>query len=264
MEAEKIPEFNYIKTYIDERELIDSLIVEGHEDKINYNLFSNLIYQPVGDHEYNKYKGFFIGKHLLRESLGFDKTTKPGDFDIIIIPFSGEKVFFERSCAIEVKVVRPTRRNPKRNANSIGEEQVYGLINDGFPLVGLIHICMPEPLNENEKIKQRYITGGVGENASKVPLDEREAVDVLFDHLAIVSLDNQMRRLVSRGFPKYVGLKTVGLNIEKDYSKMLTFSFYFNTQYEAGYFNPRTSAQTISKIRTYWEANKERFIKAKK
>lgn len=255
-----IPEFNYVNTYIDEKELIDLLVVDK-DQKINTKLFANLIHDPVDYHEYKIYNGFYIAKNTLREELGFEKKAKPGDFDILIIPFSDTTTFFDRTCAIEVKVVRPTRRKPKRNANSYGEEQIYGLIKDGFPLVGLIHICMTEPLNDHEKITIPYM-GEIGEGASTIPLDEREPINIRSDLFSIWSLNIQMKRLISREFPKYVGLQTVGLNISKNGQMHLAFSFDFHSKYEAGYFNPKTSKDTILKIKKYLQEQPDKFIKA--
>jgi len=260
MENEDIPEFNYIDVYIDEKDLINSLFISKEDNKINHNLIYNLTFTPIGYDEYANYSGFYIASNILREELGFNNLTKPGDFDILLIPFSDNKVHFERTCAIEVKVVRPTRSKPKKNANSMGEEQVYGLINDGFPLVGLIHICMAEPLKENEKQRIKFIKGGIGEGASQIPLDERDTEDIFIDYFSGASSVNQMKRLISKGFPKYVGLFTFGLNIGEDNTKRLSFDQEFNVKYEAGYFNPKKSEQTIERIEKYWTYNKEKFV----
>lgn len=258
-DAEDIPEFEYLDTYLDEIKLIDRLILRS-DNTIEFNLFSNLLSSPVGGDEYFSYKGFYIGTAILREALEFEKTNKPGDFDILIIPFSDDKIFYDRTCVFEVKIVRPRRNNPKRNANSMGEEQVYGLINDGFPLVGLIHICMTEPLTDNEKVKINYIKGGVGEGSINIPFDERERVEIKLDHFAIASSINQMKRLISKDFPKYVGLCTIGVNIDKENKIQTSFSSHFNHRYEAGYFNPKKSEETIKKIENYWKNNKDKFI----
>ncbi len=36
-------------------------------------------------------------------------------------------------------------RKPSKNVNTNGVKQVYGLLRDGFPYVGLLHIVIPEP-----------------------------------------------------------------------------------------------------------------------
>jgi len=98
--------------------------------------------------EFFEIKGAYVGNMILREELGFKNGGKSGDFDIIVIPYSENTIHFERTGVFEVKLVKPTLKNPGRNANSLGLTQTLGLIKDGFPFVGLMHASVTEPLPE--------------------------------------------------------------------------------------------------------------------
>jgi hypothetical protein len=97
-------------------------------------------------HFWCRLRGLLVATCVPREVLGLPRAGKPGDIDILAVPFGSRAPYFSRTAAIEVKIVRPTITNPSRNANSLGVTQVRGLLSSGFPLVGLIHACLPEPL----------------------------------------------------------------------------------------------------------------------
>lgn len=67
---------------------------------------------------------------------------KPGDFDVILVPLEGERRCFERTAAVEVKILRLNEQRPDRNVNSYGTHQAIGALEDGFPFVGILHICV--------------------------------------------------------------------------------------------------------------------------
>lgn len=250
--------------FIAETELIKRLSI-SKADKIDFNLFSNLIFKPIGQDKFNEYDGFLIAINVLRGKLGFDKNEKPGDFDILIIPKSVDRIFFERTCAIEVKVVRPTRANPKKSPSSNGVTQLHGLIKDGFPLVGLIHICMTEPLLENEKQTMKFDLNpfDVDDSTSNKEF-LNHIVDVKVDTFSWFSAANQMKRLITKDIPKYAGLCTVGVNVSSDGSLITYFNHSFNTRFEAGYFNPHIKTETIEKVKLFWSNNRDLFIYANK
>lgn len=251
--------------YISEPELIKRLCLSVSDNKINFDLFSNLLFKPIGHDEFCKYKGFYIAINVLREELGFSKYNKPGDFDILITPYPDNEIFFNRTCAIEVKVVRPTRKKQKKSPNSYGITQVQGLVKDGFPLVGIIHICMTEPLLDHEKQTIKLdLTPFDMDNPYNNKKFLQNTIDVKVDTFSTFSAKNQMRRLITKEIPKYVGLCCIGVNQSSDGSLITSSNHDFNSQYDAGYFNPHLKGDTILKIEHFWRNNKDRFIQAYK
>ncbi len=85
---------------------------------------------PYPDHQFAN--DVLISVNVPRAQLGLDPKKKPGDVDLLIVPFNDSRYHFERSVAIEVKVLRPTTEKPSRNVNSMGFKQISGLLRDGF------------------------------------------------------------------------------------------------------------------------------------
>lgn len=80
-----------------------------------------------------------------RRSLGLDPRLQPGDFDIIIVPSAKGRLVTERAAAIEVKRLPLRAGVLGKNVGRYGITQALGLIRDGFPLVGILHIIVTEP-----------------------------------------------------------------------------------------------------------------------
>jgi len=255
-------------------EFLDVLEAEGklirklstnRENQLEFNLFSNLLLSPVGHEGYEEYNGFYLFFEILRKDLGFLPDKKPGDIDVLIVPFSEDKIYFDRTCAFEVKVVRPRRSKPRKSPNSFGISQVTGLIEDGFPLVGLIHLCMPEPLKEEEKASIQYDHAILDiDNPSANQDFGKRTSTVKYDQFSGFSAENQMRKLISKDIPKYVGLKTVGVNTQKGGGYTLWYNHGFNMKYESGFFNPNMQSSTIEKIKDFFHANVDSAIQAMK
>ena len=214
-----------------------------------------------------EYKGFYLAKNILRSELGFEKDKKPGDFDIIIIPYKEDKKFFERTIVCEVKIVRPTRRKPSKNANSLGITQINGLIEDGFPLISLIHIIMTEPLLEEEKMEIKYCTTPANrENGEKIDFDnlDKFLVDVKKDHFGWFATDNQMRRLITSELPKYIAIQCFSLEFDIKNNISMSFPSQNLRSFENGYFNPKLKEETIQKIRNHFYDHPNRYENQKK
>lgn len=204
---------------------------------------------------------------IISQELVFDKNQKLGDYDIIVIPYDDDRVLFERVGVCEVKIVRPTRNNPSKNANSMGITQVKGLIEDGFPFVGLIHVCMSEPLKDEDKMKINFCTipanGGEDDDSPKIEEGktlEDYFVPVKFDYFQWYSADKQMKRLISTEIPKYVSLECFGFGKNGDNFTIESCSLDLEP-YKKGCFNPHQSEETIFKVRKHFEAFPDKYLK---
>jgi len=220
MNSRNIPLFNRTRVYksMTENEVIDLLLNwNGDREKADLRSFLSGIYYP-DPQAYFDYEGFYITKTILRNEFKLESGRKPGDIDVLIIPFSKDKIHFEKTSVYEIKIVRPTRKNPSRNANSLGVSQVLGLIEDGFPLVGLIHVSITEPLPEQEKQDIKFSTlkanSGLGTEEGK-SLDDY-LIDVKMDQFAWWSSENQIRRLMTIQLPDFIGISTYGLEFYED------------------------------------------------
>lgn len=249
MDSNNNPLFNgsRIRKSVTENEVID-LLLNWNNDRKKTDLRSFLsgIYHP-DQKAYFEYEGFYVTKTILRDELKLEKGKKPGDIDVIIIPFSKTKIYFERTSVYEIKIVRPTRNNPGRNANSLGVTQVLGLAEDGFPLVGLIHVSLTEPLPEEEKVNIKFSTlkanGEVGPEKGKS--FENSFIDVKIDQFVWWSSENQIKRLITLKLPDFIGISSYGLEFYEHDHIAICSSDVSHQKLAACSFNPNISQLTI-------------------
>lgn len=161
------------------------------------------------EHPYRQDILVALGVH--RTELDLLPELKPGDIDILIVPYNG-KPMLEKILAIEVKVVRPTIEKPSKNASSMGITQAKGLLRDGFPYVGLIHILLPESLPEEdlvlipEALMQLDDNGELKMTGYAVPID-------LFP---IACARRQNGRIQALELPHEISFSAIGISIKNN------------------------------------------------
>jgi len=263
MSEEYQKKFDREELSLNENEVID-ILVDWHDKSGKQDLrhLKHFVTPDLELQEYFEIKGLYVGTNILRQELGFNKNEKPGDFDIVLIPYSDSGIHFERTAVCEVKVVRPTRQKPQKNANSLGTTQLKGLIKDGFPFVGLIHISLTEPLKDHEKMPIDYCSLPVGDYTpfEKGKTFEDYLVKVKLDHFQWYSADKQMQRLISSEIPKYAGILCFGLTQRDNEYWLETVSVKYSS-FEKGYFNPNLKKETILKVANHFKNNPSKYIK---
>lgn len=250
--------------WLSENDVIEILTSLDEKSKTRINYTFSQIKVDFDLQEIMEYKGFYLAKNILRAELGFEKDKKPGDFDIIIIPYKKTRIFFERTIVCEVKIVRPTRRKPSKNANSLGITQIKGLIEDGFPLISLIHVIMTEPLLDEEKMDVKLSTVPANSSSDdKIDFDnlEKYFIDAKRDHFGWVATDNQMRRLITSELPKYIATQCFSLEIDVRNKISLSTPSRSLRDFESGYFNPNLKNETIEKVRNHFNNFPNRYQK---
>ena len=124
---------------------------------------------------------------------------------------------------------------------------------------------MSEPLLESEKQTFKYHTTPLDiDNPSNNKDFLKNVVDIKIDTFSSIAAENQMKRLITKEIPKYVGLYTLGVNLSSNGNLIPWFDLDFNSNYDAGYFNPHTKQDTILKVEHFWLNNKEIFLYAYK
>lgn len=263
MNSNDDPLFNRkrVSKSMSENEVIDLLLNWNNDrGKTDLRTFLSGIYYP-DPKTYFDYKGFFVTKTILRNELKLEEGKKPGDIDVLIIPFSKDEIHFEKTSAYEIKIVRPTRKNPARNANSLGATQVLGLAEDGFPFVGLIHVSITEPLLDEEKQNIKFSTlkanSGLATEAGK-SFDDY-LIDVKMDQFAWWSSENQFKRLMKLTLPDFIGISSYGLEFYKDNSIVICTSDVYHQKLAACSLNPNTSNLLVLKIKNHFLKNREKY-----
>jgi ClpX C4-type zinc finger len=218
-------------------------------------------YEPI-IHSGDNFDGLRIAMNIPREELGLDATrTSPGDIDVLIVPWKENQNLYEKTMAIEVKIVRPTLKNPSRNANSLGLTQVEGLINDGFNYIGLMHITTPEPL------PKQYLTETKVTKAGRIKVNDLEPKEILkLDMFSVYASDRQFGRLNNLGLPDYIGLNSLGIKIRIKNEQGNVYwgiASYTTANERAPSLNPNASQKTSDLVRNHFEANKDRYLNLK-
>lgn len=257
-------QFNKQQLNISEPEVISLLSYKDSlRESFDLRDLMQLVTPDLEIEEYLEVRGLYIGSMILREEFGFDKGEQPGDFDMIIIPFSDRGIHFERVGVFEVKLVKPTIKNPERNANSLGTKQVQGLIRDGFPFVGLMHVSIIESLPEELKRPMKFCTLPVGQDTKFEPgkVFEDYLVDIKADHFSWFSADKQLKRLLSTDLPKYVCLHCFGLDKMEDGKYRFSKVSQHLECFSSGYFNPHAKDETIAMVKSHFMAYPEKYLK---
>jgi hypothetical protein len=165
---------------------------------------------PYPEHVFGQ--DVLVGINIPREVIGLPSGFKPGDIDCLVIPFRGSLLLVDKIIAIEVKVLRPTIANPGRNVNKMGVTQACGLLRDGFPFVGLVHLSIPERLPIEYHWWLKKFTGRVLSNG--ILEEEKELMPV--DPFPLLSAQRQYGRVQSLGLPDEIGYNVIGFNLSRD------------------------------------------------
>lgn len=233
----------------------------GHHSK--YGIFFGALCAPFDDDDYRSYTGFLIAQCIDRKELKLPEDRKPGDIDILAIPYKEDEILYERAAAYEVKVVRPTRSNMKRRPNSFGTKQIIGYIDDGFPFVSAVHIAMTEPLLEQELHQIPLILQGIGDGNPPADAPPLEAYEMMgADWFPYYAEDNHRRRMVSSGIPKYVGLHIESWNEDSNGSLIIPQGRE-NHGFDGCFWNPKRKRETVDLIATHHQAHPGRYLNVK-
>lgn len=205
---------------------------------------------PYPEHQFSN--DVLVSVNVPRAHLGLDPEQKPGDIDLFLIPFNDCQYHFDRSIAIEVKVLRPTIAKPSRNVNSMGFKQASGLLRDGFPFVGLLHIAVPEVIPTEFCWDVPVIGNALGPSGELVETGERVAVDPF----PIITAQRQEGRINALGLPMEAGFNSIGLNLSPDGEGFSGGTVGFD---KTGKLNPRVSNELLEAIKAYLINNRASF-----
>jgi len=137
--------------------------------------------------------------NLPRHYLGLSPLHKPGDIDVLIVPLKDGSYYPELAMAIEVKFIKIPLAKRRKDANSSGFSQAQGLLRDGFPFVGILHILVAEPSERRDwKKMNTFILDDFETQTFK---EHQKGVDA--DPIIYASVNRQLGRLEKavRGTP---------------------------------------------------------------
>lgn len=69
---------------------------------------------------------------------------RPGDIDLLVVPYEGDELVLDRTLAMELKVVRASFEKSGKSPNEFGFTQAAALWSLGFPHVGVGHLIISD------------------------------------------------------------------------------------------------------------------------
>ena len=87
--------------------------------------------------------GVFIAP-LVRTRDILPQAERPGDIDLLVIPYEGDELVLERVLAIEAKAVRARFSRQGKSPNEFGFSQALSLLSLGLPYVAVAHLIISD------------------------------------------------------------------------------------------------------------------------
>lgn len=87
--------------------------------------------------------GVFIKPFVQTRHL-FPGRNKPGDIDLLIIPYEGNSLVLERALAVEFKVIRASFERQSKSPNDYGFSQAESLLDIGLPYAAVGHLIVSD------------------------------------------------------------------------------------------------------------------------
>lgn len=147
----------------------------------------------------------FFG-NLLRMDIGLSRLGQPGDIDVLIIPHRDGKLHIDKTAAIEVK--RLSLRSPRwdKSTDRLGITQANGLLEAGFPYVGLLHLIVHAegPVQNHRSM----LTARVLDADGRISFEGEHTSDMT----GTISCERQLGRLLAHNPDRSIGLNCVSLS----------------------------------------------------
>ncbi len=186
-------------------------------------------------------RDWVIECHLSVPSQELELTgTLPGDIDVLLIPsFDGDR-FAERAMAMEVKRCLIPKDRRGRSPSSYGSQQVQGLANNGFPLIGLLHLAIIERSDDDQWIEMPILKEIVD---GECIFEGTTLVDPASEHFT----NRHLGRIEQLDIPHFSGYNIHSLNLTEDGDAINGWSLY---GWRHPRKNPKTDPILLERIRT--------------
>ena len=145
-----------------------------------------------------------------RMDVGLDPNEKPGDFDVVLLATSEAGYHLNEVMAIEVKILRSWRNKRDRHPRPSGSSQAKGLIRDGFPFAGMLHIilCEPSPKEDWSPLVRVRILNDNFET-------EQLAGTFPTDTVSVETTERHFGRMQRYVFGTSIGAKAIGVVLDE-------------------------------------------------
>lgn len=180
---------------------------------------------------------------------------RPGDIDLLVIPYQGRELILERTLAIEIKAIRASFARQGKSPNDFGYSQAEGLSALGFPYVALVHLIVSDGSPEHawRMMGRAEIMDGTTGRVRMLP-------DAPHDMLPGDLMDRAFGRLVANSRNTHHGLGAVYLeNWSKELGRFDMNGFWFPNCRRAEP-NGTVSYELLKNVGDYYLRNARSFL----
>jgi hypothetical protein len=176
---------------------------------------------------------------------------RPGDIDLLLIPYERDELILSRVLAIEAKVIRASFEKQSKSPNDFGNSQASALLDLGFPYTALIHFIVSDA---SPKAAWRKVPmGRVADGDRVIPLGSR-----LKDLLPADLIYRAYGRLLANAVRPEIGLAAV--YIEKRTIRDPREIGFWLPCCQAAQENPHFNVGLVRSVAAYYEANSKQFL----
>jgi hypothetical protein len=189
---------------------------------------------------------------LVPTRVVFPTAKRPGDIDLMIIPYEENQLVLDRAMAIEVKVTRARFLNQGKSPNDFGYSQAESLLSLGFPYVAVAHLIISDTSPRDAwKLFPGIRLIGDGGRAGKI-----EAVKA----------DPMPRDLIERGFGRLekscprpeIGFVSAYLGMLDESGREKDATWY--PMGKQAFLNPLASVDAAQSLGDLFERYSQRFL----
>lgn len=169
-----------------------------------YEYFNFVVEPALGPPPRKGWDYIFLAE-VDRQWLGLSRQGLPGDVDVLIVPTFEGRPRVDLCCAVEVKRLALRGPNWTKNVDRYGISQAQGLLSDGFPFVGILHLVVADPGPiENRRLLELWRVISEQGHVERVGSE-------LCDMTGYDAAQRQLFRLASRACAREIGINSVAI-----------------------------------------------------
>lgn len=169
-----------------------------------YEFFGFVMTDVHGLRSEDGWEYLFYG-NIPRIDLGLSRDGQPGDVDLLIVPYRGKEVHVSKAAALEIKRLSLKRPRWDKTTDRYGITQAKGLIEAGFPYVGILHLIVHA--NGPAENFQETSTYRIVDREDHAVFEQ----DVLTDMTGWRTSERQLGRLLAQNPDPVIGLNCVSV-----------------------------------------------------
>ena len=180
---------------------------------------------------------------------------RPGDIDLLVIPYQGKELILERTLAIEIKAIRASFAKQGKSPNDFGHSQTEGLSTLGFPYVALIHLIVSDGSPEHawRTMGRAEVLDGYTGRARLLP-------DAPHDMLPSDLMERAYGRLVANSRNKDHGLGAVYLEKWSEELGRFDMNGFWFPNCRRAEPNGAVSDELMESVGRYYQRNARTFL----